>query len=99
MSMYRISSRNNALIFNISSFSGGKRNLVGALGRSKVVLNSIQKRWGKRQITYGKTGIFTKNWFLSFDKIYFGFWCNSKINYHRYIQFSLNFYINICYTS
>ncbi|KAF0764488.1 Uncharacterized protein FWK35_00016520 [Aphis craccivora] len=33
MSVYSITSLNNASIFNFSSFSGSKMNLVGALGR------------------------------------------------------------------
>ncbi|KAF0753125.1 Uncharacterized protein FWK35_00017574 [Aphis craccivora] len=37
--------RNNALIFNFSSFSGSKVNLVSAFGRSFFEIpNSVQKR-------------------------------------------------------
>ncbi|KAF0746001.1 Uncharacterized protein FWK35_00033765 [Aphis craccivora] len=39
---------NNASIFNFSSFSGSKVNLVGALGRSFFEIpNSFQKHWDK----------------------------------------------------
>ncbi|KAF0773278.1 Uncharacterized protein FWK35_00018753 [Aphis craccivora] len=44
-SVYTRTCRNNASIFNFSSFSGLKVNLVGALGRSFFEIpNSFQKR-------------------------------------------------------
>ncbi|KAF0773282.1 Uncharacterized protein FWK35_00010573 [Aphis craccivora] len=44
VSIYTRTFRNNASIFNFSTFSGSKVNLVGALGRSYFVIsNSFQK--------------------------------------------------------
>jgi len=47
MSVYTINSRYNASIFNFGIFSGGKVNLVGAIGRVKTS-SSFQKHRGKK---------------------------------------------------
>jgi len=43
LSVYTISSRNNASIFNFSILFDGKVNLVGALKRSKLILKGAGK--------------------------------------------------------
>ena len=50
VSVYTISSRNNASIFNFSIFFDWKVNIVGALGRSKFKIPSnFQKRQEKQK--------------------------------------------------
>jgi len=72
--VYPKSSRNNASIFHFSILCDGKVNIVGELGKSKllIVFESAEKRKEKLR----KNGNFNAK--LVFDKIDFGFWCNSK---------------------
>jgi len=49
VSLYTLSSRNNASIFNFRIFFDGKVNIVGSLRRSTFkIINSFQKRWEKQ---------------------------------------------------
>ena len=49
VSVYTISSRNNASIFDCSSVSNRKMNLIGALGRSKFKIPSSFKKRREKQ--------------------------------------------------
>jgi len=67
--VYTISKRKNASIFNPSSFSCGKVNLVGAFGRSKIkISNDFQTRREKqRKKIKEKRDFFKKSFFEKID--------------------------------
>jgi len=71
-------------------------NLVGAFRGQNLKLPIIFKNVEKNKKNLSKTENFYSN--SGFGKINFGFRCNSKTNYRRYIQFLPVVYINIFYT-
>ena len=92
VSVDTISSRNNASILNFNILFDWKVNIVGALRRSTFKIPShFQKRQKKNKRKIKKKRVFLL-------KIDFGFWCNFKTNYRRYMKFSLVVYISIFYT-
>ncbi|KAF0773090.1 Uncharacterized protein FWK35_00009416 [Aphis craccivora] len=74
--LYTRTCRNNASIFNFSSFSGSKMNLIGVLGRLFFEIpNGFQKhqeKQNKKKINKGKNGNFYAK--LVFDQIDFFIW-------------------------
>jgi len=64
VSVFTINIQNNASIFNFSILLNGKVNIVGAFRSSNFKIpNSFQNCREKQHINYGKTSIFTQNWF------------------------------------
>ncbi|KAF0703390.1 Uncharacterized protein FWK35_00029620, partial [Aphis craccivora] len=84
--------RNNASIFNFSSFSGLKVNLVGLLGRSFLEFPNTP---GNTKKKLRKNG----NFYVKpvFDKIDFLYGCNSKTNHCKYLKFSPNVYVSVIF--
>jgi len=70
LSVYKISSQNNASIFNFRILFDRKVNLVSALGLLKFSV--VFKRARKKQKEIKKTWIFTENWFLTKSILVFG---------------------------
>jgi len=70
VSVYTISIRNNASIFNFCTLLDGQVNLVGTLGRSKFKIpNTFQKRTRNNKIKIKKNWNFYSK--SEFDKINF----------------------------
>ncbi|KAF0765172.1 Uncharacterized protein FWK35_00018314 [Aphis craccivora] len=81
--------RNNASIFNFSSFSGSKVNLIGVLGRLFFEIpNNFQKhRKNPKKKKLRKNGHFYAK--PVFDQIDF-FVLNSITNHFKYLKYSPN---------
>jgi len=72
----------DSIIFNSILFNGK----VNFLGDQNLKLPMVFKSTGKNKIKIKENG----NFHAKSDS-----WCNSKINYRRYMKFSLNVYICI----
>jgi len=83
VSVYTISSRNNAFIFNFIILFDWKVNLYGAKMQGKTKKINTENRNFHRKFV--------------FNKIDFVFWCNSTANDHRHTEFDNYFVVTNVY--
>ncbi|KAF0766861.1 Uncharacterized protein FWK35_00012177, partial [Aphis craccivora] len=97
LSVYSITSRNNAPISNYGGGLGCKNEypwcIIGIKNKHiPTVFKKIEKNKKKND---GKTGIFMQNQFST--KSIFLYGCNSKTNHCKYLKFSPNVYVSVTY--